>query len=93
MSLVARSGEFAGDLAEQARQIRATALTAVMDGNSDTGGMRPYSMAVAPDSSLTKRAIEVLIFRHSLSLGYSVAPTPHWLAGRWNLARKLAASR
>jgi hypothetical protein len=36
--------------------------TAVIMATAIPAAMRPYSMAVAPDSSLTKRATEVLIF-------------------------------
>ena len=42
------------------------AFTAVMMATAMPAAIRPYSMAVAPDSSLMKRANEVLHFRHSL---------------------------
>lgn len=67
--LVRGRRQIGGDRVEQPGELRANRVHGDQDGNRDAGGDQRILMAVAPDSSLTKRAIEVLIFDSPFALG------------------------
>ena len=51
-----------GDRVEQGGERATDGIDSHQDGYGDASGDQAYSMAVAPDASLTKRATVVLIF-------------------------------